>query len=186
MISWCGCCHIQRDFYISTSGSFLKCSEGFWVSGGSGSVLIQFPKPEMTPWCSLIAVVKALCAIHRVRANLKWLTASKLWEQIVGFNIRELSVSGELHRLMWNSRWVFLIIVWFSLFMQYSESVSSQITSVPVVKWVWGIFMLGKLSSSKQRVKIMLQEMFWHRETHAAPPCHHKYHRYTLGNPTLT
>lgn len=116
MINWCGCCHIQRDFYISTSACSSTaakdsgCLEDQILSSSSS----QNPKWLLEVVWSLLLRLNML--IHRVRANLKWIAANKFQEQIVGFNMRALSVSDKLHRLSQSSKCKFSIIVWFASF----------------------------------------------------------------------
>lgn len=156
MINWCGCCHIQRECYISTSA----CSSSAAKNSGclEDQVLIssssQDPKWLLEVVWSLLLRLNVL--IHRVRANLKWIAASKFQEQIVSFNMRALSVSDELHRLPLSSKCKFLIIVWFASFCGAfgKHFLLKYLRSMLVVKWVWGVLMpegWEKSRSSKHR-----------------------------------
>lgn len=189
MINWCGCCHIQRDFYISTSACSSSAAKD---SGCLEDQVLSSSSSHNPKW--LLEVVWSLLLrlnvlIHRVRANLKWIAANNFQEQIVGFNMRTLSVSDMLHGLPRYSKCKFLIIVWFASFCgAFRKALSSQ--TVLVVKWLRAVLMpegWEKITLKQtQGVKIVLQEMFLRRKRHTAPPCHHNHHRYTSGNPTLT
>lgn len=103
MIKWRGCCHIQRDFYISTPGSFLKCSKGFWASGGLSSVFIQLPEkkknPKMAPPSSLIPVVKAQRAYPEGWSKFEVDDCQHVFESRLSVLRWALSESDGLHRL---------------------------------------------------------------------------------------
>lgn len=110
VINWCGCCHIQRDFYISTSA---RSSSAAKDSGRLKDRVLISSSSQHLKW--LLEVVWSLLLrlnvlIHRVRANLKF------QEQIISFNIRALAVSDKLRRLPWSSKCQLLIVVWFSSF----------------------------------------------------------------------
>lgn len=101
---------------------------------------------------SLLLRLNAL--IHGVRANLKWITANKFQEQIVGFNMRALSVSEELRRLPGSSKRKVSIIVWFASFCgTFRERFLLDYLGTTLgVKWVRGVLMpegWGKSRSSK-------------------------------------
>lgn len=71
MINWCGCCHIQRDFYISTSACSSSAAKD---SGHLEDQVLSSSSSQNPKW--LLEVVWSLLfrlnvLIHRVRANLK-------------------------------------------------------------------------------------------------------------------
>lgn len=148
MINWCGCCHIQRDFYISTSACSSSAAKD---SGRLEDQVLSSSSSQNPKW--LLEVVWSLLLrlnvlIQRVWANLKWIDASKFQEQIVGFNMRALSVSisDELHRLPQSSKCTFLIIVWFASFCGAFRKhfLLKYLRTMLVVKWVCWCLRAGK------------------------------------------
>lgn len=116
--------------------------------------------PEVQAWSSsssqivkrLFEVIWSLLLwlnmlIQRVTTNLKWIAAKKFWEQIIGFE-RNICI-----RLMWNSRCKFFVIVWFTSFVEISESVffSNHLQNIPKMHLRhFDVWTLGKSCSSKQ------------------------------------
>lgn len=156
MINWCGCCNIQRKFFITT---FACSSSAAKDSGRLGdqalpSFSTQNPKWILEVVWSLLLRLNGL--IHRVRANLKWIAANKFQEQIVSFNMKTLSVLDEPHWLPRSLKCKFLIVVWLASFCGAfrKHSLLKHFRTMLVVKWVWGVLTpegWEKSRSSKHR-----------------------------------